>query len=325
VTGDPIVAAIIGDPCGIGPEVLAKALAKSPPRARLLAVGSADAMQQACSMTAGLLRIRRVANARDAAYEAGVLDVLDPGTLDSRHVTPGVMSAECGRAVVEWRELAAALVRQGDANAIVQAPIHTGAIRAALGSKGIPSLAGGATTHLLLVSGLLRVVHLTDHITLREMLERVRAEQVLALVALVDAKLREWGVPKPRIAVAGLNPHCEGPEDREQIAPAVHAAAQSGIDVTGPIAPDAVFRQAAQGEFDCVVAHYHDQGHIAVKTGRFDESCAIVLGEPHLRVSVAHGTGFDIAGRGIASPAGMAVALNTAADLAAGRGFPPAN
>lgn len=323
IAAEPILAVVIGDPCGIGPEVLVKALAESPPRARVLAVGSAEAVKiAASSVQGGGLRIRSIARAHDASYEPGVIDVLDPGTLGSRHIRPGVMSAECGRAVVEWRALAAELVRRGEAHAIVQAPIHSGAIRAALGTDHIPSLSGGARTHLLLVSGLMRIAHLTDHITLREMLDHVRADELLALLRLVHEKLVEWGVPSPSIAVAGLNPHCEGPEERGEIAPAILAAVESGIDARGPIAPDAVFRLAARGEYDCVVAHYHDQGHIAAKTASFDDSCAIVLGEPHLRVSVAHGTGFDIAGRGVASPRGISVALQTAASLAAGHGFP---
>ncbi|HVZ46547.1 MAG TPA: 4-hydroxythreonine-4-phosphate dehydrogenase PdxA [Ramlibacter sp.] len=318
----PILATVIGDPCGIGPEVLVKALAESPPRARVLAIGSAQAVKAAASsMRGGGPRVRAIARARDASYAPGILEVLDPGTLDAKHIRPGVVSADCGRAVVEWRALAAEIVHRGEADAIVQAPIHSGAIQAALGTGPIPSLAGGAPTHLMLVAGRLRIVHLTDHITLREMLDHVRAVELLALLRLVHDKLAQWGLRSPVIAVAGLNPHCQGPEERDEIAPAIRSAVESGIDARGPIAPDAVFRLAARGDYDCVVAHYHDQGHIAVKTANFGEGCAIVLGEPHLRVSVAHGTGFDIAGRGVASAQGMTVALHTATSLAAGRGF----
>jgi 4-hydroxy-L-threonine phosphate dehydrogenase PdxA len=325
MTSGPVIGVIMGDPCGIGPEVLAKAVmsgvdAASP--ARIFAIGSAAAMGQAVRVLGSRLEVRSVARAEDLRFGPGQLDVLDPGTLDPAEIVSGQLSAACGRAVVEWRGLAASLACEGHADALVQGPINMEAIRLGTGLAVPPPLGSGDAVHLLLVAGALRVIHLSDHITLSEAIQRVRLPAVLALVRLTHAALVRWGLPAPRIAVAGLNPHCKGTEDEREIAPAVARAREEGIDAVGPLPPDTVFHAAAGGAFDCVVSQYHDQGHIAIKTSGFSGSCAIVLGEPALRVSVAHGTAFDIAGRGQADPCGMQAALTMAASLAAGRGFP---
>jgi 4-hydroxythreonine-4-phosphate dehydrogenase len=315
----------MGDPCGIGPEVLVKAVATgegAPASARIFAIGSAAAMHHAVRKFGIPLEVRSVARAEDLRFGPGRLDVLDPGTLDAAEIAIGSLSAACGRAVVEWRGLAARLAREGHADALVQGPINMEAIRLGTGLAVPPPLGGADAVHLLLVAGRLRVIHLSDHITLSEAIQRVRLPAVLALIRLTHAALVRWGLPGPRIAVAGLNPHCKGPEDQQEIAPAVARARAEGIDAVGPLPPDTVFQAAAGGAYDCVVSQYHDQGHIAIKTSGFSGSCAIVLGEPALRVSVAHGTAFDIAGRGQADPRGMQAALAMAASLAAQRGFP---
>lgn len=315
----------MGDPCGVGPEVLVKALTeKETPalHARVFAIGSAAIMQEAARSLGAALAIRAVARAEDLRFDAGRLDVLDPGGLAASDITSGRVSAACGRAVVAWRSLAARLAADGHADALVQGPIHMESIALGTGMAAPPPLGGVSSTHLLLVSGELRVVHLSDHVTLRAAIDRVRRADVLALILRTNDALKQWGLVAPRLAVAGLNPHCKGPEDDDEIAPAVAAARGLGVDVVGPLPPDTVFHAGGRGAYDCVVAHYHDQGHIAVKTDRFAGSCAIVLGEPWLRVSVAHGTAFDIAGKGLADARAMRAALRTAASLAAGQGFP---
>lgn len=315
----PIVAASIGDPCGIGPEVLIKALADGAAPERILLVGDRRAVDQAIELVGADFSARRIERAADARFEPGCLDVLDPGTLDPGAVTPGKPSAGCGRAVVEWWDIVSELATRGAVAAGVKGTVSSEAI--ALG--GAVPRTSEVPTYLFLVTGeSLRVVHLTDHLPLSDALKRVTEKNVSELLMLTHASLVKWGLPKPRVAVAGVNPHARGREEEEAIAPAVARARARGVDVVGPIPPDSVFRMCLEGQFDCVVAHYHDQGHIAIKTWKFDGNCALNLGSPFLRLSVPHGPAYDIAGRGIADHRSMAEALRTAAALAAGRGFP---
>ena len=314
----PICATMIGDPCGIGPEVVAKALASGAVPGRSLLVGDASVMESAITLTKSRFSVRRVRSPGEARFERGCLDVLDPATLDAREVTPGRLSAACGRAVTEWMDIALRLARTGEVAAVVKAPTNTEAIK--IGGRAAQESSG--QTYLFLITGPLRVVHLTDHIAFRDVVAEVTQDKLLALIRLTHDSLSRWGFARPRIGVAGINPHAEGREEDREIRPAVQAARVLGIDAAGPVSPDAVFRQCVQGQYDCVVAHYHDQGHIAVKTWRFIGNCALNLGPPYIRISVAHGTAFDIAGRGVADPLAMIAAMKTAATLAAGEGFP---
>ncbi len=314
---EPLLAVTIGDPCGIGPEVIVKALAGSQVSGRTLLIGDAGVVRDAIARTGAPLPVRAINAVEQARFDDPCLNVLDPGTLKPQDITPGRVSAACGRATLLWGEMATALASAGKVAAIVTGPINM----EATGPMEVATDTGKA--HLLLISGPLRIVHLTDHITLREMLERVRMQDILELIRLTHACLRRWGIPQPRIGVAGLNPHCYGPEDEREIIPAIAAANKEGIDALGPISPDTIFHRGLEGEFDCLVAHYHDQGHIAIKTWRFDGICSLHLGrQSYISMSVAHGTAFDIAGQGIADPSSMVEALTTAASLAAGRGFP---
>jgi len=177
-------------------------------------------------------------------------------------------------------------------------------------------------SYLLLVSGALRVAHLTDHMALRDVCDVITQDLVALTLRKLDAVMREWGIAKPRIVVAGLNPHAMGREDSEQIAPAVAQVRAEGIDAIGPMSPDTVFRQCIEGRFDIVLAMFHDQGHIAIKTWGFAGNSAIILGPPYTHLSVAHGTAFDIVGKNIADHSMIQSAIITGAYLAAGRGFP---
>ena len=158
---------------------------------------------------------------------------------------------------------------------------------------------------------------------MREVPATVTQANVLALLRLLDDTLKRFGLAQPRIAVAGLNPHAMGPEDREQIAPAVEQARAEGIVASGPVSPDAVFRQCIEGRHDAVVSMYHDQGQIAVKTAVFEGACSIYIGLPYVHLSIPHGSAYDIAGKGIAQHKSMLSAMLTAAKLASGRGFEP--
>lgn len=316
----PIVATTIGDPCGIGPEVLVKALAEKADDAHHLLIGDAQVLADAIELTNTPLDIRVVNSVNDATFDANCLTVLDPNSLDRSHITVGQVSAECGRATVQWWDIATALARAGTVQAIVKGPINSEAIR--LAGFSPQGAVNPGRTYLFLITGPLRVVHLTDHIPLRDVFKHLSIDALVDLIRLTHRSLRNWGYQSPRIGVAGINPHAEGDEERQQIAPAIAVAQADGIAVDGPVPPDSLFRQCAQAQYDCVIAHYHDQGHIAVKTWRFEGNCAIILGEPYVRASVAHGTAFDIAGKGSADHRSMACALRTAASLAASRGFP---
>ena len=176
-------------------------------------------------------------------------------------------------------------------------------------------------TFLLRTSGKLRFIPIGEHVMIRDIPDTVTKANVLHVIKLIGDHLKRWGVANPRIAVAGLNPHAAGTEDAEQIAPAVAEARTLGLDVTGPLSPDTVFRRALHGEFDVVVAMYHDQGQIAIKTTGLEEACAIFIGLPYVRVGTPHGSALDIAGQNKAQHQTMLTALNAAASLASGAGL----
>jgi len=314
----PIVATMIGDPCGIGPEVVVKGLGTGDVPGRHLLIGDASVVESAVALANVGLAVRRVSSLEDARFVSGTLDVLDPGNLRPQDVTPGQLSAACGRATTEWMDIALGLARRGAVAAVVKAPTNTEAMR--LG--GVAPKESSGKTHLFLITGPLRVVHLTDHVPLRQVLNEVTQQNVLALLRLTHESLRRWGFAKPRIGVAGINPHAEGAEEECEIAPAVATARREGIEAVGPVSADSIFRLCVEGAYDCVLAHYHDQGHIAVKTWKFSGNCALNLGPKYIRISVAHGTAFDIAGKGVANHLAMTAAMKTAATLAAGEGFP---
>jgi 4-hydroxythreonine-4-phosphate dehydrogenase len=184
----------------------------------------------------------------------------------------------------------------------------------------LAEVAGTSRYGMLLLSGPLRVLHVSTHISLRGAIDRVRAPRVLECIRMADGACRDLGIATPRIAVAGLNPHAGehglfGGEETTEIAPAIEEARATGIDATGPHPPDTVFARALRGEFDLVVAMYHDQGHIPIKLRGFDEGVNVTIGLPLIRVSVDHGTAFDIAGRAIAREQSLVEALRVAVQM----------
>jgi 4-hydroxythreonine-4-phosphate dehydrogenase len=213
------------------------------------------------------------------------------------------------------------MARKGVLSATVMGPISTAAMKMAGVIDRVVNVKPGES-YLFLVSGPLRVAHVTDHMSLRDVCDQIKAPLITASLCTLDRCLREWGMAAPRIGVAGLNPHAMGREDREEIAPGVRDAVAAGVRAEGPLSPDAVFRQCIEGRFDAVLAMFHDQGHIAIKTWGFSGNSAVIIGPPYVHLSVAHGTAYDIAGRGVADHSMMLSAMRTAGFLAAGRGFP---
>ncbi len=238
----------------------------------------------------------------------------------------GAVSAASGRAAVEYVLRGADLALAGAVEGIVTAPLNKEAMMLAgfhwAGhTELLADRTGSGNVTMMLTGNGLRVVHVSTHVSLSEAIRRVTHKRVREVVELAYQALRGLGIATPRIAVAGLNPHAGeggmfGDEDLEIIAPAVAAERESGRDVTGPLPPDTIFWRARRGEFDAVVAMYHDQGHIPMKLMGFDEGVNISIGLPIIRTSVDHGTAFDIAGRGIARHASMVEALRVATQMA---------
>ena len=239
------------------------------------------------------------------------------------------MSAAAGRASVDYIERAVALAQAGQADAIATGPINKAALKAAnvhyIGhTELISALMGEERVTTMLATEGLRVVHVTRHVPMAKMAALITRDNVLETIRLTHSGLRQMGYPRARIAVAALNPHggdegLMGREEIEAIGPAVEAALDEGITASGPIPADSVFFRAIRGEFDVVVAMYHDQGHIPIKTHGFERSITVTLGLSIVRTSVDHGTAFDIAWKGIAHEESMVEAIRLAAQLAAGR------
>ena len=330
----PLIAITMGDPCGIGGEVIAKALASGEvhPICRPVVVGSKWAMAQAVSVAGVALEVREVDSPEEAGAVPGAVDVIEGHNLNPEDVTVGRVSAECGRTAMEWVTMAAELALARRIGAIATAPVNKEAARLA-GYEAIghmellQHISGAPDVATMLLSGRLRVVHLTTHRSLRRACDYVTRDLILAKLELTHHSFGIWGAPNPRIGVAALNPHGSdgglmGEEEENQIAPAIAEAGRRGIDAQGPVPADIVFHQAINGTYDVVLAMYHDQGHIAIKVHGFEASVSANLGLPFVRTSVDHGTAFDIAGKGIAHHTSMVEAIKLAVGLSTGSGLP---
>ncbi|AKM12065.1 PdxA family dehydrogenase [Novosphingobium pentaromativorans] len=318
----PVVGTMIGDPAGIGPEVTVKALADGSVHEVSIPVllGSAAAVERALDMTGVRARVRRMRSFEQPSDDVGVIDVIDTGALPDGVLPLGVDTEVAGHATAQWLDELDALARDGSFAATVMGPISSGSLKMAGKLDKVISPTPGES-YLVLLTGPLRVAHLTDHMSLRQVIDVITADLVAKAIRQVNDAMRSWGIARPRIAVAGLNPHAMGDEDRLAILPGVERARATGIAVEGPIAPDSVFRQCIEGRFDMVLAMFHDQGHIAVKTWGFSGNCVIIMGPPYLHMSVAHGTAYDIVGTGKADAAMMLSAMHICGQLASGQGF----
>jgi 4-hydroxythreonine-4-phosphate dehydrogenase len=282
-------------------------------------------LAQAFDLVGASVTIHAIGSPAEAAFAPEQPDVLDLDNVELASLARGEVSAAAGRAAAEYIERAVYLTQAGEADAIVTGPIN----KAALQSAGIPFVGHtemlAALTHdervtTMLATPGLRVVHVTRHLPLAEVSAHITRKRVLDTIRLTDTGLQQMGIAHPRVAVAALNPHggdqgLMGREELDEIGPAVQAALGEGIDVNGPIPADSIFFRAIRGEFDVVVAMYHDQGHIPIKTHGFDRSVTVTLGLSIVRTSVDHGTAFDIAWQGIANEESMVEALLLAAQL----------
>jgi len=320
------LAITMGDPAGIGPEIVGK-LFLQPLPAPALVVGDAAILARALAIVAPGLAIQRIAHPAELEQRPGSVPLLPVGSLPA-DLPFGRADAFAGRAAADYIETAVALAMAGEVRAIVTAPIN----KAALKLAGVPfpghtemlaALAGGAEVAMLLANDELAVLLVSIHVSLAEAIRAVTFENELRAIRQADAACRQLGIARPRVAVAGLNPHAGegglfGQEDSAVIAPAVAAAQAEGIDASGPWPGDTVFLQARQGRFDIVVAQYHDQGLIPVKYLGLEEGVNVTVGLPFVRTSPDHGTAFDIAGTGKADPASLRAAVRQAVRLSGG-------
>jgi 4-phospho-D-threonate 3-dehydrogenase / 4-phospho-D-erythronate 3-dehydrogenase len=326
----PRVGITMGDPAGIGPEVVLKAVAEPEVRAACLPVIVGDAQLLARTARKLDLRCGYEIVRRGEPLPGGADEAADPLIfhLDNvrAEIEPGVESGEAGRAAAEYIEAAVELCAAGSLDAISTAPINKRALF--LGGYSFPGhteflahLTASPECAMAFVAANLRIVLISTHVPLAEAIRLVRRERIERVVRLTVRELRRWGIAEPRVAVAALNPHGAegglfGVEEAAEIAPAVEACRSEGIDARGPYSADTVFLRASRGEFDAVVACYHDQAMIPVKCLSFGEAVNVTLGLPFIRTSVDHGTAFDIAGRGVAEHSSMVAAIKLAAELA---------
>ena len=337
-----ILGITMGDPAGVGPEIMVKALQdpKVYESCKPLVVGDAAILERACGLVGAKCTIHPVADPSEGLYEHGTIDILDMGLLKPEDFAIGQVSAAAGDAAFQYVRKVIELAMDGKVDATVTNPLNKEAMNLAghhfSGHTEIYAHYTGTEHYTMMLAHKdLRVVHVSTHVSLREACDRVKKDRVLEVIRIADKACRDMGIAKPRIGVAGLNPHCGegglfGREEIDEIAPAIEAARTAGIDAQGPIPPDTIFSKAIGGWYDIVVAMYHDQGHIPLKVVGFVydrekqawsavEGVNITLGLPIIRTSVDHGTAFDQAGTGKANELSLKNAIEYAVRFAANR------
>jgi 4-hydroxythreonine-4-phosphate dehydrogenase len=324
----PRIAITMGDAAGVGPEVIMKALAHAEVYAmcRPLVVGDARRLERAGGIVGARLQVRPVATPAEARYEPGTVDCIDLAAIPEN--TPfGKLSMACGDAAYRFIERAVALALAGDVDAVCTAPINKEALNAAGHyypghTELLAQLTGTPEVSLMLMAPGLRVIHVTTHVGLLDAIERIDAGLVERTIARGRELLQRAGTAEPRVAVCGINPHAGESglfgrgEEETTIVPAILACRERGWRVEGPLPADTLFYRARKGDFDLIVAMYHDQGHGPVKAVAFDTGVNVTAGLPVVRTSVDHGTAFDIAGTGKADERSMLEALRQAVELA---------
>ena len=340
----PMIAVTLGDPAGIGPEIIAKTLA-DPETYKIcnpLVVGESHAMQMGIDIAGQSLKINSIEEPEEAIFSHGTIDLIDLKNLDPTKIEMGKPAAMTGAASVHYVIHAADLALAGKVDAIVTAPLNKEAMH--MGGYNYPGhtellaeKSGTSEYAMMLATGSLRVVHVTTHIPFKEVIDHLTTERVLSTIHIGQDACLSLGIENPRMAVAGLNPHSGdggifGDEEERVITPAIMKAVDEGLNVDGPVPADTVFGKAAGGQYDIVVALYHDQGHIPVKLlgMRYDESTGrwesvsgvnITLGLSFIRTSVDHGTAYGKAGRreGTANPESLKEAIRYAVQMAEAR------
>ena len=346
----PIVGITMGDPASIGPEITIKALAEKEvyEKCRPVVIGDLCVMEKALDLLRNLteddrirdMRLRGISDIEEALFEYGTIDVLDMGLVEIERLRIGEVSEMAGEAAFQYVVKVIGLAMEGKVDATVTNAFNKAAINlAGHHYSGHTEVYADYTNTrhytMMLAHENLRVVHVSTHVSLREACDRVKKERVLEVIRIADDACRQLGIAKPKIGVAGLNPHSGegglfGREETDEIIPAIEQAKAEGLEVDGPVPPDTIFSKALGGWYDIVVAMYHDQGHIPLKVRGFVynrekkmwdavSGVNITLGLPIIRVSVDHGTAFDQAGTGSATALSLLNSIDYAARMAAQR------
>lgn len=320
-----IVGITIGDPSGIGPEIVLKALEDKAVYeiCRPVVIGDAGVLQRIGGIISSGLRLNPVKRPEEGTYEHGTVDIIDLKNIDSGSLEWGAVSPEAGKAAYEYIEKAASLGLDGALDSIATGPINKKSIRAAgidfIGHTEMLAHLTDTPDPLTMFQVLnMRVFFLSRHVSLREACDLVTEEKVTRYIRRSVEALKRLGIENPLLAVAGLNPHngdngLFGDEEGREIEPAVEKCKKEGFNAIGPVPADSVFAMALKGRYDGVLSLYHDQGHIATKTVDFERTISLTIGMPFLRTSVDHGTAFDIAGKGVAGETSMVEAIRLAA------------
>ena len=338
----PRIAITMGDPAGVGPEIIIDALSQKETydKCNPLVTGDATIIAQYAKALDSQLIINAVSNVEEAKFEYGCIDVLDLKCVDTNSFQPGVVQAQCGHAAFISVIKAIELAMDKQVDATVTAPLNKEALH-----KGghlfdghteiYAQFTGTKKYAMLLADEYLRIIHVSTHVSLREACDRVKKARIIEVAELLNDACCQFGIKKPHIGISGLNPHASdgglfGWEEEKEIEPAVRELRERGYNADGPIAPDTLFAKARCGQFDGCVAMYHDQGHIPFKVAGFEwnrdtgrmtgaKGVNITLGLPIIRVSVDHGTAFDVAWKGVASAEGMLLAIDYATRMANGK------
>ncbi|MFP4193530.1 MAG: 4-hydroxythreonine-4-phosphate dehydrogenase PdxA [Desulfobacterales bacterium] len=326
----PVIGITMGDPVGIGPEIICMAFSRSriSEDIRPLVLGDAGVLELAGGYACKSHRIRAVKKPEEADYKPGLINVLNLSGLDPKIHRWGRPTRETGTAMISYIEQGADLAMEGQISALVTCPINKASMNLAGGKyPGHTELLArrtGTEKYAMMMAGkLLKVVLATIHMPLRSVPDSLDTDRIEMLIRLTDKSLKErFGVVEPVIAVAGLNPHAGedemfGEEESGVIRPAIARAVNRGINASGPHPPDTVFYNAASGAYDAVICMYHDQGLIPFKMLHFRDGVNTTLGLPIIRTSVDHGTAYDIAGQGAADPGSLIAAIEMAAEHAA--------
>lgn len=317
----PLIAIPLGDPAGIGPEIVVKSInsKKVFDAARCVVVGDKKIIENAINFTNIPLKVNVIDNPEDGVYEEGVMNLIDLDNVNMDEFKIGEVSGMCGKAAYEYIAKSIELANAGEVDAVATTPINKESLKAGnINFIGHTEIFGALTNTedpltMFEVKGL-RVFFLTRHVSLRKACDLITKERIKDYVKRCKEALAKLGVEDGTMAIAGLNPHSGehglfGDEEVEHVTPAVEELLAEGYDVAGPIGADSVFHLALLGRFSSVLSLYHDQGHIATKTLDFERTIAITAGMPILRTSVDHGTALDIAGKGIASEVSMVEAI----------------
>lgn len=324
----PLIAVPIGDPAGVGPEIVAKSVASGDvfEAADCVIVGDKTIIENAIKIVGEDLTVHVISEPEEGDYRKGILNLIDLGNVDMAKFEFGKVNGMCGKAAYEYIAKCIEFANKGKVDAVATTPINKESLRAGgINYIGHTEIFGALTETedplTMFETNGMRVFFLTRHVSLREMLDMITKDRIIDYVKRCMKALEKLGVTDGTMAIAGLNPHSGehglfGWEEVNEIMPAIEELQAEGYKVVGPIGADSVFHQAAQGRYNSVLSLYHDQGHIATKTLDFEKTIAITNGMPILRTSVDHGTAFDIAGKGIVSAVSMIEAILLAAKYA---------